>query len=42
MSNLGTVDVVEGREGGDGPVDGHGVEAHLPPAGQEHPVRIRP
>ena len=37
---LGAVDVVKGGEGDDGPVDGHRVEAQLPPASQEHPVRV--
>ena len=35
------VDVVEGGEGGDAPVDGHGMEAQLTAARQEQPVGIR-
>ncbi len=37
---VGTVDIVEGREGGHTSVNRHGVEAQLATAGQEQPVWI--
>jgi hypothetical protein len=38
---VGAVDIVERGEGRDAPVDRHGVEAQLAPAGQEQPVGVR-
>jgi hypothetical protein len=38
---VGTVDIVEGGEGGDASVNRHGMEPQLTPTRQEQPVRIR-
>lgn len=38
---FGAVDVMEGGERLNGAIDGHGVQPHGPPRGDQHPVRRR-